>query len=76
MSQSDYLMAHAWSENTSGFSIDAMLAHLARHGLAGDLFDGQANRGNAYRLSVPTSRAPTAASSRARRSRSAGGRGG
>jgi glyoxylase-like metal-dependent hydrolase (beta-lactamase superfamily II) len=53
MSQSDYLMAHAWSENTSGFSIDAMLAHLARHGLAGDLFDGQASRGNAYRLSVP-----------------------
>jgi len=30
-----------------------MLAHLARHGLAGDLFDGQASRGNAYRLSVP-----------------------
>ena len=53
MSQSDYLMAHAWSENTSGFSIDAMLAHLRRHGLAGDMFDGQASRGNAYRRSVP-----------------------
>jgi glyoxylase-like metal-dependent hydrolase (beta-lactamase superfamily II) len=53
MSQSDYLMAHVWSENTAGFSIDAMLAHLARHGLAGEMFDGQATRGNAYRRSVP-----------------------
>jgi glyoxylase-like metal-dependent hydrolase (beta-lactamase superfamily II) len=53
MSQSDYLMAHAWSENTAGFSIDAMLAHLKRHGLADALFEGQATRGNAYRRSVP-----------------------
>jgi glyoxylase-like metal-dependent hydrolase (beta-lactamase superfamily II) len=53
MSQSDYLMAHAWRENTAGFSIEAMTAHLARHGLAGELYEGQASRGNAYRRSVP-----------------------
>jgi glyoxylase-like metal-dependent hydrolase (beta-lactamase superfamily II) len=53
MSQSDYLMAHAWRENTAGFSIEALLAHLTRHGLAGELYEGQASRGNAYRRSVP-----------------------
>lgn len=53
MSQSDYLMAHAWRENTAGFSTDAMLAHLARHGLTGELIEGPALRGNSYRHNVP-----------------------
>jgi glyoxylase-like metal-dependent hydrolase (beta-lactamase superfamily II) len=53
MSQSDYLMAHAWRENVAGFSIESMMAHLKRHGLAGDLYEEQASRGNAYRRSVP-----------------------
>jgi glyoxylase-like metal-dependent hydrolase (beta-lactamase superfamily II) len=53
MSQSDYLTAHAWRENMAGFSIEALMAHLARHGLAGETYEGQASRGNAYRRSVP-----------------------
>lgn len=53
MSQSDYLMAHAWRDNAAGFSIEAMMAHLRRHGLAGELFEQQSGRGNAYRRSVP-----------------------
>jgi glyoxylase-like metal-dependent hydrolase (beta-lactamase superfamily II) len=53
MSQSDYLMAHAWRENVAGFSIDAMMKHLERHGLVGEMFQAQAMRGNAYRHSVP-----------------------
>jgi glyoxylase-like metal-dependent hydrolase (beta-lactamase superfamily II) len=53
MSQSDYLMAHAWREDAAGFSIAAMLAHLARHGLAGAPLDGQASRGGSYAHSVP-----------------------
>jgi glyoxylase-like metal-dependent hydrolase (beta-lactamase superfamily II) len=54
MSQSDFLTAHAWRENTAGFSIEALMAHLRRHGLAGEMYEGQASRGNAYRRSVPT----------------------
>jgi glyoxylase-like metal-dependent hydrolase (beta-lactamase superfamily II) len=53
MSQSDYLTAHAWRENAAGFTIEAMMAHLRDHGLAGEMYEGQATRGNAYRGSVP-----------------------
>lgn len=53
MSQSDYLMAHAWSESTAGFSIEEMIAHLARHGLAGALLEGQTIHRNAYRRGAP-----------------------
>jgi glyoxylase-like metal-dependent hydrolase (beta-lactamase superfamily II) len=53
MSQSDYLTAHSWRENTAGYSIEALMAHLQRHGLAGEMYEGQASRGNAYRRSVP-----------------------
>ncbi len=53
MSQSDYLMAHAWGDNTAGFAADTMVAHLARHGLEDELMEGHAARWNAYREGVP-----------------------
>ena len=53
MSQSDYLMAHAWRDQAAGFSVDALLAHLARHGLAAERLAALAQRGNAYRRGVP-----------------------
>jgi glyoxylase-like metal-dependent hydrolase (beta-lactamase superfamily II) len=53
MSQSDYLMAHAWRDQAAGFSIDALLAHLARNGLGGERLAALAKRGHAYRRGVP-----------------------
>jgi len=53
MSQSDYLMAHAWRDQAAGFSVDALLAHLARNGLGGERVAALAKRGNAYRRGVP-----------------------
>jgi glyoxylase-like metal-dependent hydrolase (beta-lactamase superfamily II) len=53
MSQSDYLMAHAWRDQSAGFSVDALLAHLARHGLADERLAALAKRGNQYRRGVP-----------------------
>jgi glyoxylase-like metal-dependent hydrolase (beta-lactamase superfamily II) len=53
MSQADYLMAHAWRDQAAGFSVDALLAHLARHGLADERLAALAKRGNAYRRGVP-----------------------
>jgi len=53
MSQADYLMAHAWRDQAAGFSVDALLAHLARHGLADERLAALVKRGNAYRRGVP-----------------------
>jgi glyoxylase-like metal-dependent hydrolase (beta-lactamase superfamily II) len=53
MSQADFLMAHAWRDETAGYSIAALAAHLARNGLAGERLDALASRGNNYARAVP-----------------------
>jgi glyoxylase-like metal-dependent hydrolase (beta-lactamase superfamily II) len=53
MSQADFLMAHAWRDDAAGYSVEAMVAHLARNGLAGERLEGLASRGNNYARVVP-----------------------
>ncbi len=53
MSQAEYLLAHAWRDETAGYSIDALVSHLARHGLDGERVAAFARRGNSYGRVVP-----------------------
>ena len=53
MSQSEYLMAHAWRDQTGGYSIEALTTHLARHGLDSARVAALGSRGNAYERAVP-----------------------
>jgi glyoxylase-like metal-dependent hydrolase (beta-lactamase superfamily II) len=46
-------MAHAWRDGAAGYSTDALVAHLACNGLAGERLDALANRGNSYARVVP-----------------------
>ena len=54
ISQSDYLMAHAWRDEAAGFAGQAQLALYERHGLSSEWLQQMSMaRGNAYRGGVP-----------------------
>ena len=54
ISQADYLMAHAWRENTSGYTDAASLELFREHGLDQPKRDElKAARGGSYRAGVP-----------------------
>jgi len=53
MSQADFLMAHAWRDEAAGYSVEALVAHLARNGLVGERLAALASRGNSYARVVP-----------------------
>lgn len=53
-SQGDYLMAHAWRDQSSGYQVDALVDLFRHHGLdENSLTEIDATRGTAYRRAVP-----------------------
>jgi glyoxylase-like metal-dependent hydrolase (beta-lactamase superfamily II) len=53
-SQGDFLMAHAWRDQSSGYQVDALVDLFRHHGLDEDsLTELDATRGTAYRRAVP-----------------------
>lgn len=53
MTHAEFLTAHALHGGHSGHGHDAIVALLARHGLAGDALAALASRGNPYHRGVP-----------------------
>jgi len=53
MTQGEYLMACAVSEQIAGYGLPAMLAFFRRHGLSEERLDALSRRGNAYKRGVP-----------------------
>jgi glyoxylase-like metal-dependent hydrolase (beta-lactamase superfamily II) len=53
MSQGDFVIAHAWRDEAAGYSVGALVAHLARHGLAGERLEVLVRRANVYRRATP-----------------------
>ncbi|MFN0306275.1 MAG: MBL fold metallo-hydrolase [Burkholderiales bacterium] len=53
-SQGDYLMAHAWRDQSAGYQVDALVELFRHHGLdESSLTEIDATRGTAYRRAVP-----------------------
>ena len=53
-SQGDYLMAHAWRDQSAGYQVDALVDLFRHHGLdESSLTEIDATRGTAYRRAVP-----------------------
>jgi glyoxylase-like metal-dependent hydrolase (beta-lactamase superfamily II) len=54
ISQGDYLMAHAWRDQTSGYQVRALIDLFRQHGLGEEwITDIDTYRGTAYRQGVP-----------------------